>query len=879
MKNRVAICWFALAGLLPAQRAGEPELQKAILREEAERDDKAAAETYRALARNSEADSAVRVQAFERLARLARRTQAFAAQKEDLAALAKAIGAQAEKVLKEIEAQDEGLAAQADWLVSSPMFTGTNEQYEAQAKALKLIGGPAVPVLARHARHRYPGNLAMLGRYVDLIREIGGKEAGEFWREAARVEDVLFRRAVVTELVNATARAEASGTSVGLGPEARVFLRDPDDKVRRMALRVLASDLSFDELIRFLKDPSREVREGVRLRWHELRGEDFDTAAEMLGMLVDGEDAGARDAAIGQVLQVWGTASQGFGSARLNALFLKVLADGRPDVLLQNQVLSVESWATQRPEILLGLARKLGPTFNPAPSGRQTALCHFIVRSIRGWEADAMPAVLEMVDLGYAKARGFPDIHQWVVKVATKEHTAAIAKSIESFDVLFQTEILLRLAELGCLPAATGPLDAAIEKLWEWQEHDHQPAPGPNTYGAWNALLSIGTAEADAVALRRAAQSHHSYELASGAVRKANIRRLDLLRGLLTAEIRGKEEVNKHIRDGLFQYVAGLGLPELIDALPQAYARGLPGRSGERRGVMWLVDAPGSLPTNYDGEAIARIYELCHATGKSEFWTHALFQNLDPDKCPQALVSWYARRYSGIPAEHAAGKRWVVHLVLGATEDPGERDAMVKIAIESDEIGSQRAALQNFGSLTPAKEPLLRRCLASDDPIVCNHAVHVLLRERRDATVLDWLLPLANSENENLRLAIAEAAAQVPDRRWVPMLLTMLRDPNENVRKEAQESLEKLQFYFDQVERWERWQKNSPLQTSNAAEALLQQAAKDQPKSKRLVAIASLGTLGVAETLPLLIEWSSDPDPEIAKAAAEAVNRINQKGR
>ena len=57
----------------------------------------------------------------------------------------------------------------------------------------------------------------------------------------------------------------------------------------------------------------------------------------------------------------------------------------------------------------------------------------------------------------------------------------------------------------------------------------------------------------------------------------------------------------------------------------------------------------------------------------------------------------------------------------------------------------------------------------------------------------------------------------------------------------------------------------------------MKQAAAGQPKATRLVAIESLGTLGVAETLPVLIQFMGDGDAEVAAAAKGAVARINRR--
>ncbi len=97
------------------------------------------------------------------------------------------------------------------------------------------------------------------------------------------------------------------------------------------------------------------------------------------------------------------------------------------------------------------------------------------------------------------------------------------------------------------------------------------------------------------------------------------------------------------------------------------------------------------------------------------------------------------------------------------------------------------------------------------------------------------------------------------------------------VREVAEATLKRLQFYFDQKQRWERWMKGVGLDAGSAADALLQQAATDQPKEVRVTAIRSLGTLGVPETLPILIRFMQDTDKDIARAAKEAVDRINAR--
>jgi HEAT repeat protein len=144
---------------------------------------------------------------------------------------------------------------------------------------------------------------------------------------------------------------------------------------------------------------------------------------------------------------------------------------------------------------------------------------------------------------------------------------------------------------------------------------------------------------------------------------------------------------------------------------------------------------------------------------------------------------------------------------------------------------------------------------------------------------LDLILPLAHDEWSQVRFALSESLGAVFDRRAIPVLVELLQDPSEGVRDVAKKSLDSLQYVFEQKEKWKRVLEGAGLDSSNAAEALVKQAAAGQPKATRLVAIESLGTLGVAETLPVLIQFMGDGDAEVAAAAKEAVARINRQSK
>lgn len=73
-----------------------------------------------------------------------------------------------------------------------------------------------------------------------------------------------------------------------------------------------------------------------------------------------------------------------------------------------------------------------------------------------------------------------------------------------------------------------------------------------------------------------------------------------------------------------------------------------------------------------------------------------------------------------------------------------------------------------------------------------------------------------------------------------------------------------FRFYHEQKS---QWMKGSGFETTSAAEALVQQVNGSKNKDVRLAAVASLGTLGDAETLPLLVKLIGDSDVAVRDAA------------
>lgn len=112
----------------------------------------------------------------------------------------------------------------------------------------------------------------------------------------------------------------------------------------------------------------------------------------------------------------------------------------------------------------------------------------------------------------------------------------------------------------------------------------------------------------------------------------------------------------------------------------------------------------------------------------------------------------------------------------------------------------------------------------------------------------------------------------------VPSLLPLLQDLDKDVRQIAREQLEQLRQDAEQRTFWQKAQAGIDTSSQGAAAKLLLQAKAGEPKEQRLLALRSLAVLGVAETLPYLIDAANEADADIAAAARAAITAIHQKG-
>ncbi len=172
----------------------------------------------------------------------------------------------------------------------------------------------------------------------------------------------------------------------------------------------------------------------------------------------------------------------------------------------------------------------------------------------------------------------------------------------------------------------------------------------------------------------------------------------------------------------------------------------------------------------------------------------------------------------------------------------------------------------------------LKELLAHRHPRVRQHAFRELTSSNKTIAI-DVVLRLLTDPHPYVREDVCRHTRDRALPEAIPGLLALLRDPDGRVQEVATEALTRIRFVHEQQSHWERITKGLDASPSSAVEKLLLQSKPGAGKEQRLLAITSLGTLGVPEALPFLIDWTKDADAEIQKAAKGAITQIHLQPR
>jgi HEAT repeat protein len=888
---------------LGAQEPASAELQRAILIEEREHDLAQAIELYRKLA------DAGDLQARLRLGLALRRADKGEEGEALLAQLAKGEGALAERARAALQEKADPLAAriraQVDRLASE---RGSPKEV---VDEIVWLGARAVPHLIAAIGERRGEGYAVT-QLAHVLLRIGGPQVVGWLEDLRANGDPL----TVRQVLSAHPPIPMSGGGNPMPIENRIrealiaFVRHPADEVRMEAITQLWPRLSAAQLIEAASDSSPRVAEQafgvIADYWNGLRHEDGPlTSLERLLPLLE-KSLGELNPAIGEKLLAFiGRGSGLLESAQGRSLFLRAL---RLPVFEP----AVSAWNLARANVLpdqhadeiLAAARVLGPVdrvlatgvFRPNP--RQRALAAVAGALLPYWGERSIDVVADLLAGGYQVAK----CEAWLACHGTRRHMPKVAAHL--LEAREPGILLGWMAEQGAPPEVFAPLRGYLDDLLAGRLE--APINGP-------LAPAIGTIDDERTAayLRGLALERGRWDLAAAGLRSA---RSEASRAVLR-ELVVVANADKRSRAEFLKRLVEIADRPAIDLFVEAYRLGLssvgleanngPSPRGLGLALYSACDDWIEPIERYTVADLARLTELCLSTRREDVWSDLLEVRWSSLSAPVLEVIARHVHESALPFGQ---RRRLVEDLLRDERLAGRSDLAAR-ALANDDTEVQRVAIAELGRRRidptphipallelgarahtaevlsalrqigdPAHVAFIRRYLTDGDTAIRRAAVHALIGLLGNAAA-DELVPLFEQRRIVDATLLCDAAAKLLDTRFVPLLLEARRDPGVDRNDDAvKNALEAIRFYQEQEAHWQRVLRGAGLQANTAAEALVQQAGTDRAKDVRLLAIASLGTLGVPEVLPFLIERAQEADADIAAAARAAIARIQTQG-
>ncbi len=777
---------------------------------------------------------------------------------------------------------------------------------------LTWLGRSVVPPLVKWVDAENV-DLAFVTRGVLTLCEIGGPEVEAWLGRVHETYSPLKRRAV---LRGAPKIHRGSPLAKAMMP----FANDPD---RSVLLDVLESGDEIFSKVRILELSEhedaeiREAAQGKLDEWFSLLGDDSIELRRKLMALMRKRPDDFREYFSGKV------ASNVFHLATSHEereLFLDALTLEGPPKTFRMFPESVQP--REHEQSILRVAKALGPV-EGRPNKAQSLLIEFFRRCTSSWDASSIPATLELVDLGYgtnANLTGFYHKH------ARSQDWPAIIARVERFS----NSSLFHKFDAEPTPELFPPLRdlfvSLAEKKVESAGQGHNPAGHRDQFAMVVAqqLIRLDTERSLVWLCDYLAGPFWSTEAGSEYVFKMILEQVmdkDTpatragLRRLAGASRTGDDYQLR--RGTVLEHLVKIGDMDCVDVWRKLCPRGGEVNPGARYAIARIAGRFGtssqSTVTHHlsrgrparkvDVETAAAVLDVYLSRCTAEGWSdvRGLFGSR---KAP--IVEVLLTHIDRAPAE---SRRKVLREAYNWTKTPIVRERI--LAGLTDEDAEVRristAMLEQQFEPTPEMLDRITPRLKDSDTHVVRYAIDyindmhdesvvgvvqpllshesALVRKRAFAAVVsldpkrrvDYALQMKDDTLESNRKKVCEIALDTLDRRLVPVMIDYLR--SWETRKSAKDALDAIRYYHDEKTRWERVLRGAGLGANNAAEALVNQALDKKDKKIRLVAIRSLGTLGVAETLPILIKLMQDGDAEIAKAAGDAVEKINGAGK
>jgi hypothetical protein len=140
-------------------------------------------------------------------------------------------------------------------------------------------------------------------------------------------------------------------------------------------------------------------------------------------------------------------------------------------------------------------------------------------------------------------------------------------------------------------------------------------------------------------------------------------------------------------------------------------------------------------------------------------------------------------------------------------------------------------------ALARAGRPLdIAQLVAADDPGVRYWAAQKVWKGQASAPPAAMVAFLTDP-SKHIRLQVVAHFGRTLDEVAVPVLLALLRDPDEEVRQAATAALQRIRFCHEQEAHWQKLRAGIDARPEAALEKLLLQARPGEPKARRLLAV------------------------------------------
>lgn len=751
-------------------------------------------------------------------------------------------------------------------------------------------------------------DLKFVTRAANVLFAIGGEEVFAWIRALPEKASPLKRRAVLRAPI--VAAAHLRGRTM-LRDALRVFARDPDVSVLKDAITKLGEHVKWSDLLDLIEHEDPDVRDAA---WRELGSrEDVASIADRRRIL----DAIRRSN--GAWYPEGAMVRRQFVSIDTPAereLYLGALVI--PNLVASPKLTVPPDGVNLHVQEVSRIARSFGPV-DDTRGGRHTALGFFAKRVMPTWNRDAVPTVLELVELGYDK---WIDSFEFFEQHAQPEDWAKLIALHKEAPDGFKNWLSVRKKDMPALHADLfEPLrvyvedvrvsDTAIARQHREKKRDHDAITRIGSIR--NERTTAWLVECMKRALARDPNWVHGEEDAVGVFRAAAYpffrgRVNDLTREGVGVIARSDElDYASHAIGMLIQ----AGDSSVVEIVREMYASGNAGRRPLRQALNDLVSGTDDASP----ELCVTLVRACLDTGSDEAWADiqhaasALGGHMPSTAKSLPEVAEIARIViARIKSAPDAFRATIVDRLFNLRLEGVDLTGMIRELAGDPAVEVRRhvaAATRHLAD--PEKELAVLRKLAADaDAEVVWRLASSIGREPSEA-LTELLMPLLEHAHNNVRLAalrsialgtakerageialrfkddanarwtLCDIAQRSLDPKLAPLMVEFLRDTH--AREKAQEALDAIRTYHDEKARWSRILSGTGLGTNSAAEALVDQARDGKTLAVRIAAIQSLGTLAVAETLPVLIVFMQDDDPKIAAAAKAAIDKINGAGK